>query len=103
MSLLPLPDKFLSVPQPARLLRNLVLIAWPPRERRVVNGIVRLPTDQDTIVSYGRVVQVAPSVVDVVPGDRVVFNAVAAEDVLVNDWPCSIVPVTQIEAVVEEA
>jgi hypothetical protein len=47
------------------------------------------------------VLQTGDAVTSVELHDRVIFDAFAAEEVRVNDWPCVLVPETAIDAVVE--
>lgn len=87
-----------SVPWPQQLRRDLVLIALPPTVQRqgllVLPGYVRQS-------SLGLVLQTGDDVTSVELHDRVIFDAFAAEEVRVNDWPCVLVPETAIDAVVE--
>lgn len=87
-----------SVTFPERLRKDLVLIALPPRVRAV--GLLVLPgyvREQ----ALGLVLQTGEAVTSVELHDRVIFDAFAAEEVRVNDWPCVLVPETAIDAVVE--
>lgn len=91
-----------SVPQPTALRPDLVLIALPPRDRVTRDALIVLPKDEDHVDRVGLVAQVGARVQDVQPGDRVVFDTLAAEELRVNDWPCVLVTETAIEAVVED-
>jgi len=87
-----------SVDLPMVLRRDLVLVALPPRVRAV--GLVVLP-GYVRESSLGLVLQTGDAVTSVELHDRVIFDAFAAEEVRVNDWPCVLVPETAIDAVVE--
>lgn len=91
------PDLVPSVPWPLTIRRDLVLVALPPTfERR--RGLVVPPA---RVSSLGLVLQTGAAVTSVELHDRVIFDAFAAEEVCVNDWPCVLVPETAIDAVVE--
>jgi hypothetical protein len=88
-----------SVPWPQQLRRDLVLIALPPFAHRAVGLIVQPGYVRESCL--GLVLQTGDDVTSVELHDRVIFDAFAAEEVRVNDWPCVLVPETAIDAVVE--
>ena len=92
------PDLVPSVTFPQQLRRDLVLIALPPRVRAL--GLLEVP-GYVRESCLGMVLQTGAAVTSVELHDRVIFDAFAAEEVCVNDWPCVLVPETAIDAVVE--
>lgn len=91
-----------SVPLPAALRPDLVLVALAPRERVTrPSGVVVLPANRIIVDRIGVVLQVGAAVTEVAPHGVVLFDSNVGEEVLVDGWPCLLLRVQDIDAVLE--